>query len=194
MRTSSVERKTKESEISLKLNLDGQGNSSVDTPIKFLNHMLENFSKHSLFDLEISAKGDTEVEDHHLVEDLGIVLGEALIKALGEKRGIRRMGHALVPLDDALATVALDLSGRGYSAIDLPFSEFAESSIGDLRKENAVHFFESFAMNGKFNLHIRVEGKNDHHKVEACFKALAKALYDSTRVIGEGIPSTKGVI
>ncbi len=194
MRTSKIERKTKETQISLELNLDGTGRSEIDTPLKFLNHMLENFSKHSRFDLRIMATGDVEVDDHHLVEDIGICLGMALEKALGDKRGICRMGNASVPLDDALATVALDLSGRGYAKVDIQFSEFKDAKLGDLTKENIPHFFESFAINGRFNLHMKVEGKNDHHKVEACFKALAKALYDATRIIGEGIPSTKGMV
>lgn len=194
MRTGKIERKTKETEIELELNLDGTGKSEIETPLKFLNHMLENFSKHSKFDLNVQATGDIEVEDHHLVEDMGICLGLALEKALGDKKGIQRMGDAIVPLDDALATVALDLSGRGYAKVEIPFSEFKDAKLGDLTKENIPHFFESFALNGKFNLHMKVEGKNDHHKVESCFKALAKALYDATRITGEEIPSTKGVV
>jgi len=194
MRIASVERKTKETEIRLVLNIDGKGKSSINTPIKFLNHMLENLSKHSRFDLDIRADGDIDVDDHHLVEDIGICLGKAIDKALGDKRGICRMGHAIVPMDDALATVALDLNGRGYAVINIKFSEFKDSKIGDLTKENIPHFFESLAINGKFNLHMKVEGSNDHHKVESCFKALAKALYDATRVIGEEIPSTKEIV
>ncbi len=194
MRTAKIERETKETEIKLELNIDGSGKSKIDTPIKFLNHMLENFSKHSNFDLTIKATGDVEVEDHHLVEDIGISLGHAIDKALKDKTGISRMGHAIVPLDDALATVAVDLSGRGYSVIDLKFSEFKEAKLGDLGKERIPHFFEALAMNGKFNLHIKSEGKNDHHKVESCFKALARALHDATRITGKGIPSTKGAI
>ncbi len=194
MRTAKIERETKETEIKLELNIDGSGKSKIDTPIKFLNHMLENFSKHSNFDLTIKATGDVEVEDHHLVEDIGISLGHAIDKALKDKTGISRMGHAIVPLDDALATVAVDLSGRGYSVIDLKFSEFKEAKLGDLGKETIPHFFEALAMNGKFNLHIKSEGKNDHHKVESCFKALARALHDATRITGKGIPSTKGAI
>jgi len=194
MRNAKIERKTKETQISLELNLDGNGKSSIDTPLKFLNHMLENFSKHSRFDLNVIARGDVEVDDHHLVEDVGICLGRALEKALGDKKGITRMGCAIVPMDDALATVALDLSGRAYAKINIPFSEFKEGKLGDLSKENIPHFFESFALNGKFNLHMKVEGKNDHHKVEACFKALAKALYDAVYPSGSEIPSTKGVV
>jgi imidazoleglycerol-phosphate dehydratase len=194
MRRSKVSRKTKETQISLELDLDGSGESDVNTPVNFLNHMLENFSKHSRFDLALKAKGDVKVEDHHLVEDVGLCLGEALDKALGDRKGISRMGHAIVPLDEALATVAVDLGGRPYSVIDIHYSEFKDAKLGDLSKENIPHFFESFATKGRFNLHIKVEGKNDHHKVEACFKALARALRDATCVTGKSVPSTKGVI
>jgi imidazoleglycerol-phosphate dehydratase len=194
MRTSNVVRKTKETQISLELNLDGVGRSEIKTPLKFMNHMLENFSKHSRFDLKVDASGDVEVDDHHLVEDLGICLGQALDKALGDKKGIARMGSSCVPMDDALSHVALDLSGRSYARVDIPFSEFKDAKLGDVSKEALPHFFEAFASNGKFNLHINVDGRNDHHKVEACFKALAKALYDASRVIHGETPSTKGVI
>lgn len=194
MRKAKIKRETKETQVSLKLDLDGEGNSEIDTPLNFLNHMLENFSKHSKFDLEAEARGDTEVDDHHLVEDLGICLGQALEKALGDKKGIRRMAHAIVPLDDSLATVALDLSGRAYHSIEIPFSDFEDSRIGDVSKENITHFIQSFATNGNFNLHVKVEGENDHHMVEACFKALARALNAATRITGEDVPSTKGRI
>lgn len=337
MRTAKIERKTKETQIKLELNLDGTGKSKIKSPVNFLNHMLENFAKHSGYDLSIDAKGDVKVEDHHLVEDLGLCLGEAVDKALGDKKGIRRMGHAIVPMDESLATVALDLSGRPYSKISI-FTEYEfeinrrrlveeleevlfkeerikvlqknflvdESSLdfiardkngkivlievktkqiddnalnyilgdfrealnvlkfdkmkevsrndlpkevtekdlqnihgiilssgtthgfdshfenlrvsnklpfkieirdwrkilgnkldpklGDLTKENIPHFFESFAAKAKMNLHIQVKGDNDHHKVEAAFKALARAMHDATRVTGKGVSSTKGVI
>jgi imidazoleglycerol-phosphate dehydratase len=193
-RTCLVVRKTKETQIDLELDLDGSGKSSIKTPLSFLNHMLEGFCRHSSFDLKLTAKGDVDVEDHHLVEDVAICLGEALDKALGDKKGISRMGHAIVPMDESLATVALDIGGRPYSVINIPYSEFKDAKLGDLSKENVAHFFESFAAKGKINLHVKVEGKNDHHKVEACFKALARALYDATRVTGKGIPSSKGVI
>jgi len=192
MRAAKVERKTKETQVSLELNLDGKGKAKVKTPLKFLNHMLENFSKHSGFDLTVSAKGDVDVDDHHLVEDIGICLGEALLKALGDKRGITRMAHAIVPMDDSKAQVAVDLSGRPYVKIKLPFSQFKERRVGDVSKENIEHFLESFAINGKFNLNIKTEGRNDHHKVEVTFKALAKALKEATRVSGREVPSTKG--
>ncbi|MBD3389134.1 MAG: imidazoleglycerol-phosphate dehydratase HisB [Candidatus Altiarchaeales archaeon] len=192
MRAAKVERKTKETEITLELNLDGKGKSDVETPLKFLDHMLESFSKHSGFDLKVKAEGDVEVDDHHLVEDIGIVLGEAFLKALGDKKGIARMSHSIVPMDDSKAEVSVDLSGRPYAVVELPFSEFEERKVGDVSKENIEHLLESFALNGRFNLNVKVEGKNDHHKVEATFKALAKALKESAAVVGDGIPSTKG--
>jgi len=194
MRSAKIRRKTGEVDISLELNIDGSGRYSVKTPLKFLNHMLENLSKHSQFNLKVSAKGDVDVDDHHLVEDVGICLGEALLKALGDKRGINRMAHAIVPMDDARAEVAVDLSGRPYAEIKLPFSEFHERRVGDVSKENIEHFLESFALNGRFNLNVDVKGKNDHHKVEATFKALAKALREAVKVTGEGVLSTKGRI
>jgi len=193
-RISHIKRKTNETEIELNLNLDGSGKSEINTPVNFLNHVLENFSKHSRFDLKINAKGDTHIDDHHTVEDIGICLGEAFDKALGDKRGIARMSHSIVPMDDSRADVSIDLSGRPYAVVDLPFSEFHERRVGDLSKENVVHFLESFALNGKFNLNVKVAGKNDHHKVESCFKAIAKALYDATRIVHGDVPSTKGRI
>jgi imidazoleglycerol-phosphate dehydratase len=193
MRSARVVRKTKETSIDLSLRLEG-GASSVKTPLKFLNHMLENFAKHSGFGLKMEASGDVDVDDHHLVEDAGIVLGEALVKALGAKRGISRMAHAIVPMDDALAEAAVDLSGRPYAVISIPFSEFKERRVGDVSKENIEHFLASFATAGRFNLNLRVKGKNDHHKVEASFKALAKALKEAVKVSGKSVPSTKGKV
>jgi imidazoleglycerol-phosphate dehydratase len=192
MRSAEVKRGTRETEVKVELRLDGSGKSKVKTPLKFLNHMLENFAKHSGFDLNVTAKGDVGVDDHHLVEDVGICLGEALLKALGDKKGIARMAHSIVPMDDSRAEVSVDLSGRPYAVIDLPFSEFTEKRVGDVTKENIEHFLESFALNGKFNLNAKVEGRNDHHKVEATFKALAKSLKEATRVTGKDVPSTKG--
>lgn len=192
MRSARVARRTKETDVRLGIKLDGSGKSAVKTPLRFLNHMLENFSKHSGFDLTVVAKGDVDVDDHHLVEDIGICLGEALLKALGDKRGIARMAHAIVPMDDARAEVSVDISGRPYAVVDIPFSEFQDRRVGDVSKENIVHFLESFALNGRFNLNVKAEGRNDHHKVEATFKALAKALKEAVKVTGKGLPSTKG--
>ncbi|MFH0861015.1 MAG: imidazoleglycerol-phosphate dehydratase HisB [Candidatus Altiarchaeota archaeon] len=194
MREAKARRKTKETDVEIQLNIDGTGKSEVKVPLKFLSHMLDSFSKHSGFDLKIKAKGDLEIDDHHLVEDVGITLGEALNKALGDKKGITRMAYSIVPMEDSKAEVSVDLSGRPYAKIELPFSEFQDRRVGDTSKENIVHFLESFALNGKFNLNIKVEGRNDHHKVESCFKALANALKEAVKITGKGIPSTKGVI
>lgn len=194
MRKASLKRQTNETKVSVELELDGSGSYDIQTPLKFLNHMLEGMARHSGFDLKVVADGDVDVDDHHLVEDLGIVFGQALDKALGDKAGIARMSHCIVPMDDARAEVAVDLSGRPYAVVDLPFSEFEDRRVGDVSKENIVHFLESFALNGRFNLSVKVEGKNDHHKVEAAFKALAKSLREAVKVSGDTIPSTKGVL
>jgi imidazoleglycerol-phosphate dehydratase len=190
-RKSKIQRKTSETEIYLELDVDGVGQYQIETGIQFLNHMLESFSRHSLFDLKVEAKGDLEIDDHHTVEDVGIVLGEALKEALGDKKGIRRMAHSLVPMDESLAMVAVDLSGRSYTVLDLSFHQ---DKVGDLSTENVGHFLESLAQASGMNLHTRCEGENDHHQVEAIFKALARALHDATRVIHDRVPSTKGVI
>lgn len=190
-RKKKLARKTSETDITITLNLDGEGKSQINTGIEFFNHMLESFARHGLFDLELEAEGDLDIDDHHTVEDVGILLGEVLNDALGDKKGIRRMAHALVPMDEALAMVAIDLSGRSYTILDLPFKKV---KVGGLSTENVGHFLESLAQNGKFNLHARCEGDNDHHQVEALFKALARALHDATRVTHGSIPSTKGVI
>jgi imidazoleglycerol-phosphate dehydratase len=190
-RKSRMQRKTSETSIVIELDLDGTGEYQVETGIQFLNHMLESFTRHSLFDLKVEAQGDIQIDDHHTVEDVAIVLGEALQEALGNKKGIRRMAHSLVPMDESLAMVAVDLSGRSYSVLDL---NFHQDKVGDLSTENVGHFLESLAQSGKINLHARVEGENDHHQVEAIFKALARALHDATRVIHDMVPSTKGVI
>ncbi|MDD5111161.1 MAG: imidazoleglycerol-phosphate dehydratase HisB [Candidatus Altiarchaeota archaeon] len=193
-RKASISRETKETKIAISLNLDGNGKSSIKTPLKFLNHMLASFTKHSGFDLKITASGDVDVDDHHLVEDIGIVLGTAIQKALGSKKGINRMAYAIVPMDDSRAVVSVDLSGRPYAVIDLPFSEFNDRRVGDVSKENIVHFLESLALNGGLNLNVKTEGRNDHHKVEATFKALARALKEAVKITGKNIPSTKGVL
>lgn len=190
-RESKIKRKTSETEILIELNIDGTGHYEIETGIQFLNHMLESFTRHSLFDLKVEAKGDLEVDDHHTVEDIGIVLGEALNEALEDKKGIRRMAHALVPMDESLSMVAVDLSGRSYTILDL---DFHQDKVGDLSTENVGHFLESLAQTGKINLHARCEGDNDHHQVEALFKALARSLHDATRVVHEQLPSTKGVL
>ena len=194
-RKAAVKRETRETTISLDLNLDGTGHYDVSTGIGMLDHMLEQLARHGLFDITIAAKGDIERDPHHLVEDLGLVLGKAFDEALGERRGIVRFGHAIVPMDEALVLVAVDLGGRPYAGIDLPFER---DMIGELPAENVRHFFESMAQEARLNLHVRqFTGGNDHHRIEACFKALARALSVAVsideRIAGE-VPSTKDVL
>ena len=194
-RIATLKRNTKETQIELTLNLDGSGMSRVKTPVPFLNHMLESFSKHSGFDLKVSAKGDTHIDDHHTVEDIGICLGQALGKALGDKKGITRFGHFYVPLDEALVRAVVDLSGRSHIhyALDL----MVKKRIGNFDTELVEDFFRAVVENGKFNLHLeKIHGRNSHHIVEAAFKAFARAL---KMAVGhdakvKGIPSTKGKI
>ncbi|MDI6643951.1 MAG: imidazoleglycerol-phosphate dehydratase HisB [Methanobacteriaceae archaeon] len=190
-RKSRMKRKTSETDIEIKFNIDGEGNSEVNTGINFLNHMLESFARHGFFDLEIVAKGDIGVDDHHTVEDVGILMGEAFKNAIGDKKGIKRMSHALIPMDDALATVAIDISGRSYYVLDM---QFTKPKVGDLSTENVKHFFESFANSANININANVTGKNDHHQIEALFKAFSKALKDASRIEHNSILSTKGVI
>lgn len=190
-----VRRTTKETQIELTFSADGTGKYVIETPIGFLNHMLELFTKHGLFDLSIQAKGDTYVDKHHLVEDAGIVLGEAFAKALGDKKGIKRYGFFILPMDEALATVAVDFAGRYSFRFECPF---VRETVGDLSTELIKHFWDVFAQNARVNLYIKVEnGENEHHKIEAIFKAVAKALRQAgefdTRAFND-IPSTKGVL
>jgi imidazoleglycerol-phosphate dehydratase len=192
-RTTSLTRKTSETDITLTLALDGSGRAEVATGIGFLDHMLTAFARHGLFDLDVQAKGDLHIDFHHTTEDVGIVLGQALAAALGDKRGIRRFGQALVPMDEALAEVAIDLSGRPFMAWDVAFEQ---PKIGEMDTELFEEFFRALAMNGLLTLHVqRRAGRNAHHVAEACFKAVARALRMATeadpRAAGS-IPSTKG--
>ena len=191
MRTAEVTRKTSETDIKIEMHIDGTGKYEIDTGVNFFNHMLESFSKHSFIDLKIKAIGDIEIDDHHTVEDVGILLGEAFFEAIGDKKGIRRMGHAIVPMDDSVATVAIDISGRSYCNMKL---DFKNDKIGDLSGDVVVHFFESFASSAKINIYGTCEGANDHHKCEALFKAFAKSLYDACKIEHDEILSTKGVL
>ncbi len=191
MRKKKLKRKTSETDIEISFDIDGEGRSQINTGIEFFNHMLDSFAKHGLFNLEIMAEGDTRVDDHHTIEDVGILLGEAFKEAIGDKKGIKRMAHSIIPMDDALATVAVDISGRSYAVLDLVFKK---SKVGDLSTENVEHFFESFAASGNININAKVEGENDHHKIEALFKAFAKALKEASRIEHDKIPSTKGVL
>ncbi len=194
-RTATLNRETAETKISLTVNLDGQGNYEVDTGNGFLDHMVSQIARHGLFDISLQARGDVHVGWHHLVEDVGILLGRAFHEALGEVRGIRRMGHAIVPLDETLVMVALDLSGRSYAVVETTLDEtMVETLSGDLVR----HFFESFALEGRINLHAKVlTGVSPHHKAEALCKALARALRDAVeydhRATGQ-VPSTKGTL
>ena len=191
MRKKKMNRKTSETDIEISLNLDGTGKSHVGTGIGFFDHMLNSFARHGFFDLEVDAKGDLNVDDHHTVEDVGILLGKVFNEAIGNKRGIKRMAHAMVPMDDSLATVAVDVGGRSYSVLKM---EFNKEKVGDMSTENVAHFFESFAGSAMININAHVEGRNDHHKVEALFKAFARALSDASRVEHDEIPSTKGML
>ncbi len=173
-RTATVERKTKETDIQITLDLDGTGQANIATGIGFFDHMLHHVAVHGLFDLNVRAVGDLDIDAHHTIEDVAIVFGEALDRALGERRRIERIGQSYVPMDDALARVVIDLSGRGYAVFD---GGFATPMIGALPTSLIAHFFETLALRGKMNLHAHVlYGRDDHHKAEALFKALGRAL------------------
>ena len=162
-RIANVSRKTSETDITIKMNLDGTGVYNISTGVNFFNHMLESFSKHSMIDLDLKAVGDIEIDDHHTIEDIGILLGEAFLEAIGDKKGIKRMAHAMVPMDESIATVAIDISGRSYCNMNL---EFTNEKIGDMTSGIIIHFFESFASSAKLNIYGTVEGVNDHHKYQ----------------------------
>ena len=190
-RISKVSRKTSETDIDIEMNLDGTGEYNISTGVNFFNHMLESFSKHSMIDLEVNASGDIEVDDHHTIEDIGILLGEAFLQAIGDKKGIKRMAHAIVPMDESVATVAIDISGRSYCNMNISFKN---EKIGDMTSDIIVHFFESFSGSAKVNIYATAEGANDHHKAEAIFKAFAKSLKEAIKIEHDQIPSTKGVL
>jgi len=191
-RTSIVKRETKETNISLELNIDGSGKWEISTGIEMFDHLLAQLAQHGVFDIKISATGD---DQHHLVEDVALCLGRAFGEALGEKRGIVRMADATVPMDDALATVIVDISGRGYTVLDLPFTD---NDMAGFPTDLIRHFLESFASEARLNLHaLVVYGTSDHHKAEALFKALGRALDTATRIderIAGELPSTKGLL
>lgn len=191
MKLGKISRKTKETEISIELNLDGKGKSEIDTSVGFLNHMLELFAFHGGFDLKVRAKGDTEVDYHHLIEDLGITLGMAINQSLGDRKGIRRYGFASIPMDEALAQVSLDLGGRAYLVYNVPFG----GMIKDIDVGLFEEFFRALVNNGKITLHINLlYGKDLHHIVEGVFKAFARALREAIEIEGDSIPSTKGTL
>ena len=191
-RTATITRNTGETQISVTFTLDGSGKFDIQTGSKMFDHMLTHIAHHGLFDIKIKATG---WDQHHLVEDVAIALGQALNKSLGDKKGITRMGHAIVPMDEVMAMVVIDISGRGYAVLDVPFKR---KKIGDLESDVVRHFLETFALEAKMNLHARVfYGTDDHHKAEAVFKALGRSLGDATRIdprIAGKVPSTKGKI
>jgi imidazoleglycerol-phosphate dehydratase len=194
-RTATIQRSTKETTIQITLDLDGSGQYEIDTGIGFLDHMLAHVAVHGLFDLEVQANGDLEVDPHHTVEDVALTLGEAFAQALGDRAGIVRMGSATVPMDESLAFVAVDLSGRPYCVAEIAWTGL---TVGTIPVTLFTHFFESFAITARANVHARIPyGRDDHHKSEALFKALGRALDGATRIDlrrGGQIPSTKGAL
>ncbi len=191
-RTASRSRKTAETEITATVDLDGTGSSSISSGVGFLDHMLTSFSRHSGIDIAIDCKGDLEVDDHHSVEDVALVLGSAIADALGDKKGIGRYGWAIIPMDEALAQCSIDLGGRSYCVFR---AEFARPVIQGLSTEMVEHFFVSLSRTMNANIHLAVlEGRNTHHKIEALFKSLAYAMKQAVAITGTAIPSTKGVI
>lgn len=192
-RQATITRKTNETNIEISLNIDGNGKREFDVPVGFLTHMLDLFAKHGLFDLSVKASGDLYIDEHHIVEDIGIALGEAFAKALGNKKGINRYGFFILPMDEALATIAIDFAGRYSFSFEC---EFTREKVNDLSTELLWHFWDAFAQNAKCNLHIKIEkGRNDHHKIEAMFKAIARSIRVACEIderAKESIPSTKG--
>jgi imidazoleglycerol-phosphate dehydratase len=195
MRKAALHRKTKETDIEVRLNLDGKGKSEIATGIRFFDHMLEQIARHGALDLRLSARGDLDVDQHHTVEDVGIALGEAVRQALGSKRGILRSGYFLMPMDDCLAAAALDFSGRAYCACTFKISA---PRVGDFQTELMEDFFRAFAQSAAANVHLKlVYGRSSHHQVEAIFKAFAKALRFAVtrdRQLRRVLPSTKGML
>ncbi|AIY04859.1 imidazole glycerol phosphate dehydratase [Planococcus sp. PAMC 21323] len=194
MRKAEIKRNTNETKIAVKFSLDGEGKSVIDTGVPFMDHMLDLFIKHGLFDGDIQADGDTHIDDHHTTEDIGIVLGQAVKEALGDKKGIRRYGNAFVPMDDALAQVVIDCSNRPHLELrSQPLSE----KVGSFDTELVEEFLWKFALESRMNVHVIVHyGKNTHHIIEAIFKALARALDEATTIDPrvKGVPSTKGLL
>ena len=195
MRKAKVERNTKETQISSTINLDGVGKSNIDTGIGFLDHMVEQISRHGLLDIDLKAKGDLHIDDHHTTEDSGYVLGEAISKALGERKGINRYGNAHIPMDETLTRVVIDLSGRPYLVWKVSFTQ---KRLGEMDTELFKEWFQAFAQAIGANIHVEnLYGTNNHHIIESCYKGLARSLRDAVRIeprIIEQVPSTKGVL
>lgn len=195
MRKAAIERKTKETDISIEINIDGNGDCDIDSPMPFLNHMLTLMAMHGLFDLKIRAKGDVEVDDHHTVEDIGIVLGSAIKKAISDMKGLRRYGHISIPMDETLASVSIDISGRPYLVYNVTLPK--RSKIKGFDPDLIEDFLQAFVTNSGITLHVNVfYGRNTHHIIEAIFKGLGRALRDALTIDQrlKGIPSTKGRI
>ena len=194
-RGAAFDRRTKETDIRGRLIIDGQGRYDVSTGIRFFDHMLELFTRHGGFDLTLTAKGDLDVDQHHTVEDVGIVLGETVLKALGDRKGINRAGYFVMPMDETLAVAAIDLGGRPHTVVDL---QVPIERVGDLQVELVTDFFEGFAMAARANVHVKVlYGRSNHHKVEAVFKAFARALRVAVakdKRLAKLLPSTKGLL
>jgi imidazoleglycerol-phosphate dehydratase len=195
MREGRVERKTNETEVAVRVNLDGQGDYQIDTGIGFLDHMLAQLARHALIDLEVTAKGDLHIDAHHTTEDTGIAVGQALDRALGARKGIQRYGHAYLPMDEALSRVALDLSGRAFLVWRVAFQR---DKVGSFDTELFREFFQALAGNARMTLHVEtLYGENDHHVAESCFKALARALRAAVEIDprkADQVPSTKGAL
>ncbi len=195
MRRGVIERRTTETRIAVRIDLDGHGRYQVRTGIRFLDHMLELMARHGAFDVRIAAAGDLDIDQHHTVEDVGIALGEAVAQALGSRRGINRAGYFVMPMDETLAVAAIDLSGRPHTAVDL---RVTIARVGDLQTELVHDFFEGFAMGARANVHLKVlYGRSSHHKVEAVFKAFARALRvacSRDKQLAKRLPSTKGLL
>ncbi|MDB3954474.1 imidazoleglycerol-phosphate dehydratase HisB [Alphaproteobacteria bacterium] len=195
MRKAKVERNTKETQISSAINLDGVGKSNIDTGIGFLDHMVEQISRHGLLDIDLKAKGDLHIDDHHTTEDSGYVLGEAISKALGERKGINRYGNAHIPMDETLTRVVIDLSGRPYLVWKVSFTQ---KRLGEMDTELFKEWFQAFAQAVGANIHVEnLYGTNNHHIIESCYKGLARSLRDAVRIVPrivEQVPSTKGVL
>jgi imidazoleglycerol-phosphate dehydratase len=191
-RIAEVQRRTSETDVACRMNLDGVGKYEIDTGIGFLDHMLTHLSKHGKIDLVVKAEGDLDVDAHHTVEDIAICLGECLLKALGDKKGIARYGHSAVPMEETIANVSVDLSGRPSCVYNV---DYHTDKIGDFDVECLEEMLRSFSNNGRFNLHINVPyGTNSHHKAEAIFKGLGQALAAAVKIVGTDVPSTKGTL
>lgn len=192
MRKAKLERNTNETEISIEFNIDGRGETSISTDIGFLDHMLNLMIFHGNMDLDLTCNGDLQIDDHHSVEDIGIIFGKAFKEAIGHRRGIRRYGSFTIAMDEALASVNLDISNRPFLVFNM---EFKRHTIGGMASENFKEFFRAFAFNAGITLHINlIYGDNDHHKIEAVFKAMGRALKEASEVISDDIPSSKGVL